>query len=121
MATRVDIELIQGDDPTVALTVTRIVGGSVVAYPLTGKRVEIIVKADRDTPDTSALYTLSSVGVTPKITITDVPGGLATADFTDRLATADTFWYRAYASDAAGDGTVGRLTFAYGNFKVTAA
>ena len=87
-------------------------------YPLTSQRVEIQVK-QRST-DTTALYTLSSAGAGPKITITDVPGGLATADFTDVLTTAGTFFYHAYVAATSGTGDTNRHTWAYGQLKVVA-
>lgn len=116
MATRADLELIQGDDPTVALAVTR--DGS--AHNLTGLRVELLVKPSQTSDDTAAVYQLSSVGASPKITVTNAAGGLAVADFVDRLAVAGTWWYRAWVATAS-DPALNRQTFAYGRLIVTPA
>lgn len=116
MARLQEIKFIQGDDPTALITVT----DDGVAFNLTGLRVEILVKATKETADADALYTLSSEGASPKITITSAAGGLATADFTDRMATSGYFWYRAYVASSA-DPVVNRKTFAYGPLVVDAA
>lgn len=116
MATRFDLELIQGDDPAVALAVTR----DGLAHDLTGLRVELLVKPAQSSPDTDLLFQLSSVGASPKITVTNAAVGLAVADFTDRLATAGTWWYRAWVATAS-DAALSRQTFAYGRLFVTPA
>ena len=114
MPTKQTITLLQGDDPMLALAVT--LGGA--AYDLTGQRVEILVKERHQAEDVDALYVLSSAGVSPKITL-DAPLtlGTGTADFTDRLANAGTFWYRAYVADAA-NAALNRHTFAYGDLVI---
>ena len=111
MATKQSITLIEDDDPTVALTVTT---AAAAAYNLSGQRVEIVVKPRANSPVADTLYTLSSVGASPKITV-DTPAtlGTATADFTDRLADPGVYWYHAYVADTASADT-GRHTFAYG-------
>lgn len=115
MATKQNITVVQGDDPVVALTVL----SGLTAANLTGKRVEILVKTKSTTPDSAALYTLSSQGSSPKVAITDATNGLATADFSDHLATAGKFWYHAYVSDVA-DATLNRHTFSYGYLEIIA-
>lgn len=110
---RLDIEMAQNDDAQVDVEVLTDIG----SYDLTGKRVEILVKKKYSTPDADALYVLSSD--TGEITILDAAGGLASADFTDRLADAGTFWYHAYVASAA-DADVDRRTFAVGELLVAA-
>jgi len=114
MASKVDLELIQGDDPTVTMRITS--GG--VAQDLTGKRVELLVKPTRHTADSAEMFRLSSVD--GGISVTDTVGGEAVADFTNQLATAGDFWYRAWIADAADEAT-DRRTFAYGSLSVIPA
>jgi len=117
MATQLHLDdFIQGDDAELAITIT--LNGA--AYNLTGRRIEILVKASRVTPDASQLYRLSTVGASPAIVITNAAGGLAVATLTDRLVTAGTFWYRAWTA-ATADDTVDRKTFNYGNWTIRAA
>lgn len=116
MATRQGIEFVRGDDPFVQLRVTR----AGVPFDLTGRRVEVLVKASRTAPDAAQLYRLSTVGEAPAIVITDPAGGIAVADFSDRAAEAGTWWFRAWTADAADD-ALDRQTFAYGPLSVTNA
>jgi hypothetical protein len=112
MPTKQTLTLIQGDDPNVALTVLN----EQTALDLTGLRVEILVKRHHNSPDTDDVFTLSSVG-SAGITIDNASEGLATADFSDKLETPGTFWYRAYVANA-GDATVDRHTWAYGDLVI---
>lgn len=85
------LEVIEGNDPVVTLTVTR--DGEPV--DLTGSTLNLYVKASASTADASALFTYSSGGGSPKITITDATGGIASIAFAKAdLATPGTYWYK---------------------------
>lgn len=115
MATQCDLTLVQGDDPTVSIVVTK----DGVAHSLVNQRIEIIVKPTMTSPDTQQLYRLTTAAG-GDITIVSVPGGTAVADFTDRLANPGRYWYRAYVASV-GDPQLDRLTFAYGQLTILAA
>lgn len=128
MATNPTIErivlgpFVVGDDPTVAFTVSRRnpTTKALERVDITGKLVEFVAKADPDHADTNALYTLSSEGTDPAITVTDATEGEGEVNLADCCDTAGTTYFRMYVADASAP-TVGRRTFSAGRFPVESA
>lgn len=89
-ATRKDFPLNQGDEPYVTMTATE--NGVARNFQTSSDVVEVVVKATQDTADSAAITTLSSAGVSPKITLT---GTNAVVDFSGLLSDAGSVWYRA--------------------------
>lgn len=113
MATEADLDFTLGDDPNVSFTV------DTAAYSLANKRVEFVFKANATDADAAALFTLSSAGVSPKVTIVSEPNGTGTFDLSDRLTAGAVWFYRGYVA-ASSDATSGRRTFVYGKVTVNA-
>lgn len=112
------LQVIQGDDPTLNLGVTTASGAP---YDLTGQRLDFLVKAGRNTPDSSLMFLLTSQdgqGITINV---DPATGLAVADFTNRFPASGKFWYRTYVAAEGTDPTVERHTWSYGDLIVVAA
>lgn len=110
----VDITLAEFNDETVDLALTS--GGS--ALNLTGyTSVDMFLKPAKGIADTDpSVLKLSSAGGSPQITITNVSGGLATAQINATQITATNPW-AFYRVDAV-DGTGKRNTAIFGNVTI---
>lgn len=112
MPTNKTITLYQRDDPAVPLRVLLDIDEG-QPYNLTGKRIDILVKAKATTSDDDAMFTISSAGLNPGISILDAANGLGLARFTNKFPSAGTLWYHATVADES-DAQLDRLTWAYG-------
>ena len=105
--------LYQGNAESLAATV--IDEESFVPTDLTAKTIHVLIKPSQSTADSDgSVVTLSSGGIAPAITITDVEGGKLTVTFTPTvLAVAALAWWR---MDVVED----HKTILYGDFTVMA-
>lgn len=103
------LQLFEGNDETLKLTVTNESDGS--ATDLTGKDLEVVIKKSASADDTQGA-TYSTTG--GAITITNAGGGQATCQTDAADLTPDKKWLRVDVIDSAGL----RKTSAYGQISV---
>jgi hypothetical protein len=94
VASRIDLELLQGNDETLNLTVTN--EESDAPVDLTGKTLNLLIKKSQVTPDSDpSTVTLSSGGVSPAISIPVPASGQAIAQIASTLLLiSGSYWWK---------------------------
>ncbi|GIH26066.1 hypothetical protein Aph01nite_43760 [Acrocarpospora phusangensis] len=107
MAQLLKLRLIEGNDDTVELAITR----NGAAVPLADADIELLLKTTEYQTDDDAVLLSRDGG---EITVTDADAGLAEATLDGSLITADLTWWRCDVIDAGA-----RHTALYGDLEVT--